>query len=231
MPHSSTGPIQVSYLFDPLCGWCYGAAPVIETLSRHPGVAVTLVPTGLFAGQGARTMSPALAQYAWENDQRIAELSGQTFSDSYRRHVLGASGTPFDSGPATLALMAARLSEPGSEHSVLKTLQEARYMEGRDIVTRAGVREILMARGFTRVLRELDMAFEDVETLAQETLNTGRRLMAQTGTRGIPALVARSHAGTRLFDNAIIMGGIDALLSALSTSTTSESDQGKGVFP
>jgi hypothetical protein len=36
------------YLFDPLCGWCYGATPAVAGLLAIPGVSVELLPTGLF---------------------------------------------------------------------------------------------------------------------------------------------------------------------------------------
>ena len=50
----STPTVTVTYLFDPLCGWCYAAAPVLARLQATPGVQVVLAPTGLFAGAGAR---------------------------------------------------------------------------------------------------------------------------------------------------------------------------------
>lgn len=34
------------YLFDPLCGWCYGASAGIAALAKHPGVTVETLPTG-----------------------------------------------------------------------------------------------------------------------------------------------------------------------------------------
>lgn len=72
----------VTYLFDPLCGWCYGAAPVLGALAQQPGIRVELLPTGLFAGDGARAMDNEFAAYAWSNDQRIERLTGQPFSET-----------------------------------------------------------------------------------------------------------------------------------------------------
>jgi putative protein-disulfide isomerase len=46
----------VTYLFDPLCGWCYAAAPALQYLQGVDAVQVSLAPTGLFAGAGARPM-------------------------------------------------------------------------------------------------------------------------------------------------------------------------------
>ena len=68
----------VTYLFDPLCGWCYGASPVIQQLGQQPNIPLALSATGLFAG-GGRTMDAAFADYAWSNDQRIAKPTGQRF--------------------------------------------------------------------------------------------------------------------------------------------------------
>src|SRR5256885_10329512 len=79
---------HITYLFDPLCGWCYGASPTLEGLAARPDFIIKLAPTGLFAGEGARPMDDGFAAYAWANDQRIARLTSQTFSEDYRRKVL-----------------------------------------------------------------------------------------------------------------------------------------------
>ena len=44
--------MRVTYLFDPLCGWCYGAGPALERLAQLDDVTLELMPTGLFAGEG-----------------------------------------------------------------------------------------------------------------------------------------------------------------------------------
>ena len=50
-------------------------------------------------------------------------MTGQTFSEAYRRQVLETIGTPFDSSMATLALTAVALNEPAREAEALKALQ------------------------------------------------------------------------------------------------------------
>ena len=86
----------VTYLFDPLCGWCYGASPAIQQLGQQEDIQLELAPTGLFAG-GGRSMDAAFADYAWSNDVRIAKLTGQRFTEAYRSQVLGRHGSRFDS--------------------------------------------------------------------------------------------------------------------------------------
>ena len=43
--------MTLTYLFDPLCGWCYGAAPALHALI-DAGHAVMLIPSGLFVAPG-----------------------------------------------------------------------------------------------------------------------------------------------------------------------------------
>src|SRR5271165_6341244 len=110
------------YLFDPLCGWCYGATPAVSELLEMPSVTIELLPTGLFSGEGARPMDDGFATFAWSNDQRIERLTGQRFTERYRQWVLGDRQQLFDSGPATVALTAVSLTAPANELEALKAV-------------------------------------------------------------------------------------------------------------
>lgn len=105
----------LTYLFDPLCGWCYGASPALASIIESTGVGLELLPTGLFAGHGARPMDMSLASHAWTNDQHIEELTGQIFSLTYRDQVLCNLHQPMDSTAATLALTAVAQTQPQRE--------------------------------------------------------------------------------------------------------------------
>lgn len=80
------------YLFDPLCGWCYGASAGVDTLASRPGVSVELLPTGLFSGAGARALDAGMTSHIWAADQRIAELTGAAFTERYHDRVLAGVG-------------------------------------------------------------------------------------------------------------------------------------------
>src|SRR5687767_4174672 len=110
MANGSGNSTRVTVLYDPLCGWCYGAMPVFRRLAGDARIRLELAPTGLFSGEGARPMDAGFAEYAWANDQSIKQLTGQRFSKRYRENVLGAPDTKLDSGPATMALTAAALN-------------------------------------------------------------------------------------------------------------------------
>ena len=210
--------MQITYLFDPLCGWCYGAGPTIERLAALDGVTVELSPTGLFAGEGARPMDEHFAAYAWQNDQRIARLTSQPFTDAYRYRVLGAVGGTFDSAPATLGLVAVGLSFPGKELEALKALQRARYVDGKATTSLDGVAAVLDGAGFIEAADRLRQADEGLLSACRSRIAAGRSEMARFGADGVPALLTRSGGQRRLLRSSALFGRFDLLTTQLQAA-------------
>lgn len=205
----------VTYLFDPLCGWCYGALPMIEKLAQHNGIHLVLAPTGLFAGSGQR-MDAAFAEFAWSNDQRIARLTGQRFTEAYRRNVLGRHGSPFDSSAMTLALTAVALTEPMREREVLKALQEARYVDGLDTGNAQVVGALLRQMGLDGVADRVATTDLALQERNASRLQQARRLMRSLGAQGVPGLVVHTASGQRLLGGNVLYGEVDVLLEQMA---------------
>ena len=203
----------VTYLFDPLCGWCYGASPAIQRLGRQSGIQLELVPTGLFAGSGGRTMDAAFADYAWSNDVRIEKLTGQRFTEDYRKNVLGKPGSRFDSATITIALTAVSLSEAQRELETLKVLQEARYLHAMDTSAVPVVEKLLRDTGLSAAADRLVTG--DAELLAANAarIQNAQGLMQTLGAQGVPALVVKDDNGSRLLRDNALYGSFDSLLS------------------
>lgn len=206
---------KIVYLFDPLCGWCYGAGPTVRRLRDIAGLTVTAMPTGLFAGEGARPMDEGFAAYAWANDQRIAQLTGQRFTQAYRSNVLHAAGGSLDSGPATLALMAVSLDDPARELDALAAIQNARYVDGRDITSPSVLAGILRDAGFDRTAARLAAADDDLVAANSSRIADARALLAALGARGVPALVAGDGSTSRLVPASALFGNFDSLAADL----------------
>ncbi|MBR0554631.1 DsbA family protein [Ciceribacter sp. L1K23] len=208
--------MQITYLVDPLCGWCYGAGPALEKLADIDGVTLSLAPTGLFAGEASRPMDRQFAAYAWQNDQRIARLTGQPFTDAYRENVLGAVDGLFDSAPATLGLVAVGLTEPARELEALKALQRVRYQDGRDNSDLAVVVETLDAAGFAEAARRVRNPDEGLLGAYRDRISAARAEMARFGVQGVPALIVDDGAsGPRLVHTSVLFGSFDALAAQL----------------
>lgn len=215
---TATTTTTVTYLFDPLCGWCYAAAPVLARLQATPGLHVELAPTGLFAGAGARPMDAQFAAYAWSNDQRIRQLTGQPFSQSYRDNVLGAHGALFDSGPATLALTAVAHADPGRELEVLAALQTARYVDGLDTASPQVLADVLDGLGLQSAAAQARAPGDPLRAAVQQRVAAARADMVALGAHGVPQLAVGDAATgrRRLLGGDALHGGFDALLEMIA---------------
>lgn len=208
----------VYYLFDPLCGWCYGATPALSALLEMPAVSVELLPTGLFSGAGARPMDSDFAAYAWSNDQRIERLTGQRFTEQYRRQVLGDHQRLFDSGPATVALTAVALTAPARELEALKAIQSARYVDGRDVSSPATLADVLQRLGLEQAAKMLMQPDEALLAANRARTDRAQALMREFGARGVPTLVAESGARRWVVNHAAFYSNPRALLNELEAA-------------
>jgi putative protein-disulfide isomerase len=213
IPHT-----EVTYLFDPLCGWCYGASPALTALAATPELTVRLAPTGLFSGSGARPMDDGFAAYAWANDQRIERLSGQVFSRAYRDRVLADRSRMFDSGPATLALTAVSLEAPERELETLKAIQMARYVEGSDITSPAVLAGIVRMIGLDAVADRLAVPDQTLLDAVQARTSVARQTMLAFGAQGVPTLIVANDDGHRMLRSNTLFGSVESLLAHIASA-------------
>ena len=206
---------RVKVLYDPLCGWCYGATPALRRLLGEAGIRLELAPTGLFSREGARPMDAGFAAYAWANDQRIEQLTGQRFSDRYRDDVLGATGTKLDSGLATMALTAVALTAPGRELDALEAIQAARYREGRDVTALGVLFDVLRSLGLEEAATRLSGADSGLVAAVKSRTTQARSLLQAVGARGVPTVVAGEGPSQRLVPSERLYGSFEDLLRHL----------------
>jgi putative protein-disulfide isomerase len=209
-----TQTVTLHYLFDPLCGWCYGASTTIGTLAKHPDIELQPQATGLFAGSGARPMKSFAAQ-AWANDQRIAALSGCQFSEAYRDKVLGAEDTLLDSTVATLAFTAVAGTAPERVIEVLSAIQTARYVDGKDVTSSVVVANLLESHGLADAsVRVLTPDTALAEQMRDRTAKA-RDLMETYNMQGVPSLITEVDGTRRGLDASTLYSGPDTVLAAL----------------
>ncbi|MEO6974204.1 MAG: DsbA family protein [Rhodoferax sp.] len=206
------------YLFDPLCGWCYGATPAVSGLLEVPGVSVKLLPTGLFSGEGARAMDDAFANFAWSNDQRIERLTGQIFTQRYRDRVLGDRHQLFDSGPATVALTAVSLIDPVRELEALKAIQRARYVDGSDVTSLAALASLLEGLGFEQAAVRIAHPDADLQSANRVRIDRAQALMREFSVGGVPTLIAEVGAKRWMVEPGTAYSDPHSLASQLATT-------------
>ena len=173
------------YIYDPLCGWCYGAAPLVA--AARSVLAVRAHGGGMLTGRNRRPVTPTFRAYVATHDRRIAQLSGQHFGDAYQLGLLHDPTVVLDSEPPTAAVLAAdRLAGRGLD--LLARLQLAHYVEGRRIADEAVLVALaaeigLEAAAFADVLAQVQ------GPLTHEHMRASRSLLEQVGGRGFPTFV------------------------------------------
>lgn len=184
------------YIYDPLCGWCYGAAPLVkaarEVLDVRPHGG------GMMTGAHRQAVTPQLRAYVKQHDERIAQLTGQHFGRGYVDGLLNQTGVVLDSEPPTAAMLAAE-TIAGRGLDMLAQLQIAHYVEGRPVADRTTLIEVATALGldsaaFAEALDRL--SGETVQAHIKET----RKLMAEVGAQGFPSFVLETEGVLQIID-------------------------------
>ncbi len=190
---SGTGAALLHYVYDPLCGWCYGAAPLVHAASELAGL--RLHGGGMFAGAARRPVTPELRAYVGPHDRRIAELSGQPFGSAYTDGLLKDPDAMLDSEPPITAVLAA--TELAGAHAALALLertQRAHYMEGRRIAEPGVLRSLAIELGLDGPA--FDAAYQrQAGPATQAHLQASRQLLQQSGGQGFPTLLLQTADG------------------------------------
>jgi len=174
------------YIFDPLCGWCYGAAPLVEAARGIAGLSVEPHGGGMMTGSNRQPVTDALRRYVMPHDERIAGLTGQPFGADYFDGLLRDHGAVFDSEPPTTAILAAQ-TLAGRGLDLLRRMQRAHYVEGRRIADPAVLRALAGEIGLDAAAFEAAYAAAEGAATAAH-IAASRRLLAQVGGTGFPTL-------------------------------------------
>lgn len=181
------------YIFDPFCGWCYAATPLIEAARQVPGLQIALHGGGMLTGAHRKVISPRWRAYVLPHDRRIAELSGQPFGSAYLDGLLCDDGAVMDSAPPTTAILAAE-ALGGRGLDMLHRLQRAHYVEGHRIAEPAILVEQATAIGLDATA--FRAAFERLSGLATEThFRDSLGWLTRAGGQGFPTLALEQADG------------------------------------
>lgn len=190
--------MTLHYIFDPLCGWCYAAAPLVQAARSIADLDIVLHGGGMMIGPNRRTITPQWRDYVMSHDKRIAQMTGQHFSNHYYDGLLMDNGAVLDSEPPTAAILAAE-EIAGKGAQMLAHLQTVYYVEGKVISDKA----TLLAQA---IQIDLDpVIFKDVyeRTEGEETLAhilESRQLLSKLGAQGFPTFAIEQAGNIVLFD-------------------------------
>ena len=170
------------YIYDPLCGWCYAAEPLVAA-AADTGIAIRLHGGGLW--DPAIHASEAKRRSMRETDARIAHLTGQQFGQAYLQGLLVDPTSIWWSRPTIAAVLAAEALQADCGLAITAAIQHAHYVEGRPVVDDGVLVEAAVTVGLDR------SAFAEALRSApvDQHIHATRRLMRSHGLQGFPSFL------------------------------------------
>lgn len=117
------------YIADPMCSWCWGFSPVLESVS---GVLPVEIPIRYVMGGLARDseepMSVETRSYVQSQWRLVAEQTGAEFNWDFWKNCEPRRSTY----PACRAVIAAGMQRPEGTEAMFNAIQRAYYLEARN---------------------------------------------------------------------------------------------------
>ena len=174
--------MQLVYIADPMCSWCYGFGPELaKLLARHPDAALDLVMGGL----RPFNTQPTTAEFRGmllEHWRHVSTASGLPFSES----ALDRPGFVYDTEPACRAVVTARGIDAAKALAYMKAVQLAFYRDRRDVTNAGELADVAAECGFDR---DTFLMRFDSQSMRDETRADFARTQS-LGVGGFPTLGA-----------------------------------------
>nr|WP_226376114.1 DsbA family protein [Pectobacterium aquaticum] len=203
------------YIYDPLCGWCYGAAPLALAAQEIDGLDLILHGGGMMTGSNSRTITPEWHDYVIPHDRRIAQMTGQTFGEAYYEGLLRDTSVVLDSAPPTAAVLAAEAMDDKGM-LMLHEIERAHYVSGLKIADAAVLRQCAEAIGLDGETFSTEFTIIQAETLSKH-ISSSRELLAKVRGQGFPTFALEDANGNfQQIPAANYLGQVDAWRKVLT---------------
>lgn len=171
------------YIYDPLCGWCYGAEPLVWAASKVDGLALKLHAGGLWPQP--TKLPDHMRRYIQQADARVGQMSGQPYGEPYLSGLLFDPELVLESRPVIAAVLAAQALDPSKALPMLRGIQHAHYEHGKHVVREETLREIAAEIGLDPAAFAKALA----EVRVDEHIAESHELMNNVGAQGFPTFV------------------------------------------
>jgi putative protein-disulfide isomerase len=188
-------------IYDPYCGWCYGAAPLVQTAREVEGLRIELHGGGMLAGNSRKQMTAELRDFILQHDARIGAMTGQPFGEGYRA-LLNDTSVWLDSTPPTMAIVVA--GEFGKALDMLDAVQHAHFIEGKRIAESRVLVDLAEGLGLDR--EEFTMAFASAMRAPGGHIRESRELLGRVGGQGFPTFALEKGGGVAMLASAAYLG-------------------------
>jgi putative protein-disulfide isomerase len=121
------------YVYDPLCGWCYGFHPIMQKLEFRfeDQLNISVVPGGLAIGEDAQTIEDGYA-YIKDSLSQVEKATGVSFGKNFR--LLAEEGSYYyNSEPGCIAQTVVNSLAPSHSLDFAGKMQYALFNDGKSL--------------------------------------------------------------------------------------------------
>jgi len=160
--------LKITYVYDPLCGWCYGFSPVIKKFYKkfRSKLDFEVISGGMILGERVGPIS-VMAQYIKQAYKVVEQRTGVTFGQQFLK-ALDEGKIVISSLPPSRALTTFKTFRPDDAVLMAHEIQKAIYYEGHapvdvNVYTRLAEKFELPVKAFQEKLlsEEIALATED----------------------------------------------------------------------
>lgn len=121
----------IIYIYDALCGWCYGFSPVMQQIHEKykDEMNFTVLSGGMIMGERVGPIGQ-VAGYIKQAYKTVEERTGVEFGEDFLNNILDKGEAIFNSYPPSVALTVFKTYQSENAVEFAGTLQKAIYQDG-----------------------------------------------------------------------------------------------------
>jgi putative protein-disulfide isomerase len=202
------------YIYDPLCGWCYGFSPLVHAARGVSGLTIRMHGGGMLAGHARQLVTAGLREFIMTHVPRVTAMTKARFGEAYTEGLLRDPTAMLDSEPATAAVLAAE-GVAGRGLDMLKRIQNAHYLDGARVVERKELIALGVDIGLDSTAFEAEFA-RMLGAIVQSHIDDSRRLLTRVGGQGFPTFALEKNGRFEIVELGRWLGQPDAWEAALA---------------
>lgn len=135
------------YISDPICGWCYGFTPVVQSLQqRHPDMQFDVLSGGMITGDN-RYPIERMEQYILKAHKQVESLTGIEFGKAFLDGILLSKTYLLDSEKPSNAITVFKQLLPTQVVDFVHDIQAVFNYDGKSLNDDATYHELALKYG------------------------------------------------------------------------------------
>lgn len=188
---------ELIYVYDPLCGWCYGFSPVMQKLKEKykDNFNFTIYSGGLAIGESAKSIKEGFS-FIKDASEEVTEASGAEFGKPFMELVDEGSYI-YNSEPPCVALTVFKSIKPERAFAFAHDMQLSFFKEGKSLNDTATY--LALVKKFDVSPDEFLKKFrqEDFKKQTYKEFELGQQL----GAEGFPTIIIKKGQETKVITN------------------------------